>query len=232
MTRLDEAAWPSVPMEPLLLVPLGSTEQHGPHLPFSVDTDIAAAVAREAAERLGAVVAPALAYGSSGEHQGFAGTLSIGQDALRLLLVELVRSARTWAARVVLIAGHGGNAPVLWEVVPTLRAEGHEVAWLGLGAPNGDAHAGLTETSLMLHLDPARVGAFDNVVGATEPISDLLPHLREGRLREVTPNGVLGDPRAATAAEGETLLAQIVNEVVVRIGLDRVGAHGELQARS
>ena len=84
----------------------------------------------------------------------------------------------------------------------------------------------------MLHLDPARVGAFDNVVGATEPISDLLPHLREGRLREVTPNGVLGDPRAATAAEGETLLAQIVNEVVVRIGLDRVGAHGELQARS
>ena len=116
MTRLDEAAWPSVPMEPLLLVPLGSTEQHGPHLPFSVDTDIAAAVAREAAERLGAVVAPALAYGSSGEHQGFAGTLSIGQDALRLLLVELVRSARTWAARVVLIAGHGGNAPVLWTV--------------------------------------------------------------------------------------------------------------------
>jgi creatinine amidohydrolase len=176
------------------------------------------------------VVAPVLAYGSSGEHQQFAGTLSIGRDALRLLLVELVRSARTWAARVVLITGHGGNAPVLSEVVPTLRAEGHEVAWLALGASGGDAHAGRAETSLMLRLDPARVGAFDQVVGAIEPIGDLLPRLVDGELREVSPNGVLGDPRGATAAEGAVLLTQMVDDVVDRVRLDQVSPRGELRA--
>lgn len=234
MTRLDAAPWPSVPASALLLVPLGSTEQHGPHLPFSADTVIAEAVVRAAGAHLGAVVAPAVAYGSSGEHQQFAGTLSIGQDALRLLITELVRSARVWAARVVLVTGHGGNAPALSEVVPTLRAEGHDVAWLGLGMPDGstpgDAHAGRTETSLMLHLDPARVGAFADVAGATEPIAELMPRLRAGKLREVSPSGVLGDPRGANAAEGQALLALIINEVVARIGLNDVGVLGELRS--
>ena len=232
MTRLDETAWPGIPEQPLLLVPLGSTEQHGPHLPFDVDARVATAVAQAAGPKLGAVVAPVLAYGSSGEHQQFAGTLSIGRDALRLLLVALVRSARTWAARVVLITGHGGNVPVLSEVVPTLRAEGHDVAWLGLGASGGDAHAGRAETSLMLHLDSARVGAFDQLVGAIEPIGDLLPRLVDGQLREVSPTGVLGDPRAATAAEGEALLRRLVDDVVDRVGLDRVSPRGELRARA
>jgi len=234
VTRLDAAPWPSVPADALLLVPLGSTEQHGPHLPFTVDTVIAEAVVRAAGARLGAVVAPALAYGSSGEHQQFAGTLSIGQDALRSLLTELVRSARAWASRVVLVTGHGGNAPVLSEVVPTLRAEGHDVAWLGLGVPDdsapGDAHAGRTETSLMLHLDSARVGAFDQVVGATEPVAELMPRLRAGELLEVSPSGVLGDPRGASAAEGEALLARMVDEVVARIGRHEVGVFGELRS--
>lgn len=234
VTRLDQTAWPDIPPQPLLIVPLGSTEQHGPHLPFDVDARIATAVTQRVGGRLGAVVAPALAYGSSGEHQQFAGTLSIGQDALRLLLTELVRSARTWAARVVLVTGHGGNAPVLSEVVPTLRAEGHDVAWLGLGVPDGsssgDAHAGRAETSLMLHLDPARVGAFDQVIGATEPIAKLMPRLRASELREVAPNGVLGDPRGASAAEGEALLARMVDEVVSRIRLYDVGVGGELRS--
>ncbi len=232
MTRLDEAAWPSIPNDAMVLVPLGSTEQHGPHLPFTVDAVVAEAVARSAAERLGAVVAPVLAYGSSGEHQQFAGTLSIGQDALRLLLVELVRSARTWAARVVLITGHGGNAPVLSEVVPTLRAEGHDVAWLGLGVTGGDAHAGRVETSLMLHLAPKLVGTFAEVVGSTEPLAVIMPQLQAGRLREVSPSGVIGDPSGATAAEGAAILRALVDDVVARIELDTVGQRGELRGAS
>lgn len=240
MTRLDEAAWPSIPNQPLLLVPLGSTEQHGPHLPFTVDAAVASAVTRVAGERLGAVVAPVLAYGSSGEHQQFAGTLSIGRDALRLLLVELVRSARTWASRVVLVNGHGGNAPVLSEVVPSLRAEGHDVAWLGLGVPSGsaptsapsDAHAGRTETALMLHLAPEAVGPFDDVAGSTVPLAELMPALRAGRLRETSPSGVLGDPRGATAAWGAELFAHLVDHVVARVGWAEVGERGELQGSS
>ncbi|MGH3398344.1 MAG: creatininase family protein, partial [Streptosporangiaceae bacterium] len=78
----------------LLAVPVGSTEQHGPHLALSTDTDLAVALcARLARARSDVVVAPALHYGSSGEHQDFAGTLSIGQAALELVLVELGRSA-------------------------------------------------------------------------------------------------------------------------------------------
>src|SRR3712207_8629966 len=72
----------------LLVVPLGATEQHGPHLPLGTDTVIASALAAS----LDAVVAPALPYGSSGEHAGFPGTLSIGREALVHVLVELVRS--------------------------------------------------------------------------------------------------------------------------------------------
>ncbi|WP_439564855.1 mycofactocin biosynthesis peptidyl-dipeptidase MftE [Microcella sp.] len=229
MTRLDETAWPGIPPQPLLIVPLGSTEQHGPHLPFDVDARIAAAVAQGAGSRIGAVVAPVLAYGSSGEHQQFAGTLSIGQDALRLLLIELTRSARTWAARVALITGHGGNAPVLSDVVPTLRGEGHDVAWLACGVPGGDAHAGRTETSLLLHLDAARVGAFTTVTGATAPIAELMPELRAGRLREVAPSGVLGDPRQANAADGAALLAELVDDAVARLEGWSIAAHGQLR---
>jgi mycofactocin precursor peptide peptidase len=91
-TELDRAA------RRVVLVPLGSLEQHGPHLPLDTDTRIAAAVAAGTASgRDGVAVAPALAFGSSGEHAGFPGTLSIGTAALTELLVELGRDAsRDW----------------------------------------------------------------------------------------------------------------------------------------
>src|SRR4051794_39471729 len=96
--KLDGLAWPALAGpaagDCLLVLPLGSTEQHGPHLPFSTDTDIAVALAeRLASTSPGVVVAPPLPYGSSGEHAGFAGTLSIGAAALEHVVVELVRSA-------------------------------------------------------------------------------------------------------------------------------------------
>jgi len=79
----------------ILAVPVGPTEQHGPHLPLTTDTDIALALCeRLSGARPDVVVAPAVAYGSSGEHTGFAGTLSIGQEAIELLLVELGRCRR------------------------------------------------------------------------------------------------------------------------------------------
>ena len=102
--RLAEATWREVADwdRPLLLVPLGSTEQHGPHLALSTDTVIAEELCRRmAVERARLVIAPALAIGASGEHAGFAGTLSIGTTALASVVSEVVRSARGSFAGVV-----------------------------------------------------------------------------------------------------------------------------------
>ena len=119
--RLSSARWPEIDARAsasTLVVPLGSTEQHGPHLPLSTDTDVAVALAvRLANVRSHMIVAPALPYGSSGEHAGFAGTLSIGQEALELVVIELVRSAddvrrscpRVGARRQRGPAGSGGG---------------------------------------------------------------------------------------------------------------------------
>jgi mycofactocin precursor peptide peptidase len=198
----------------LLVVPVGSTEQHGPHLPLSTDTDVAVALAgRLAAVRDDVLVAPPVPYGSSGEHDGFAGTLSIGAAATELLLVELGRSAvPATAPRLLLLSAHGGNAGPVTAAVGLLRSEGRDVrAW----SPRwrGDAHAGRTETSVQLALDPARVrdGA---AAGNTAPLAALLPALRAGGVRAVSPNGVLGDPAGATAAEGAALLDAATAELV------------------
>ena len=159
MTYLGGLAWPDLPPRPLLVVPLGAVEQHGPHLPLTTDTAVATAAA-EAATGLveGALLAPALAYGASGEHEGFPGTISLGTEALTGLLVEYARSACRWAGRVLVVNGHGGNLDALRSAVPLVRGEGRDVAWFPCGFADGDAHAGRTETSLMLHVEPAGFG--------------------------------------------------------------------------
>jgi creatinine amidohydrolase len=187
---------------------VGATEQHGPHLPLSTDTDIAVALACELSRRVASVVvAPPVAYGASGEHQGFPGTISIGHEALQLLLVELVRSAVASFDRVILISTHGGNAEPVARAIVQLESEGINVTgW----SPRwgGDAHAGRTETSVMLALHPARVGRGE--AGNTAPLTELMPRLRAVGVRAVSPNGVLGDPKGASAREGRLLFDRAV----------------------
>jgi mycofactocin precursor peptide peptidase len=208
---LGDARWPEVVARPgVLLIPLGSCEQHGPHLPLDTDTRIAVAVASEVASiRPGVRVAPAVAYGASGEHAAFAGTLSIGSDVVATLIIELVRSA-DWAERVVLVNGHGGNVDGLRSAIRTLTAEGRRLDVWSPTIPGGDAHAGHTETSMMLAIAPETVRMDLAEVGATESITVLLPALRTGGVRAVSPNGVLGDPTHATAQHGRKLLAELV----------------------
>ena len=215
MTHLAGAVWPGLPERPLLVVPLGSVEQHGHHLPLGTDTSVACAAAEAAAGALdGVLLAPALAYGASGEHEGFPGTVSIGTEALTGLLVEYGRSACRWAGRVLVVNGHGGNLDALRSAVPLLRAEGRDVAWFPCGVPGGDAHAGRTETALMLHVEPEWVLGERAVPGVTTPIDDLLPRLRAEGVRGVSPTGVLGDPAGASAEEGAALLDGLVSRLV------------------
>ncbi len=229
MSRLADATWPELTGSPLLVVPLGAVEQHGPHLPLATDTAVASAVATRAVPALaGALLAPALAYGASGEHEGFPGTVSIGTGALTTLLVEHGRSACRWAGRLLVVNGHGGNLDALRAAVPLLRAEGRDAAWFPCGVAGGDAHAGRTETSLMLHVEPAAVRAARAEAGATAPIGELLPRLRAEGVRGVSPNGVLGDPAGASAAEGRELLGGIVDRLVAAVAGWRVDAAGRL----
>lgn len=216
---LASATTPGLPVRPTVLVPVGSTEQHGPHLPLDTDTVIAIAVATRAADALAvrgreAVVAPAIAYGSSGEHQDFAGTSSIGTDALHALLVELARSMSTWAARVVFVNAHGGNVTALRGAVAQLVHEGHEVAWVPCSTEVVDLHAGRTETSLMLHLAPWHVRLDRAEPGNTGSLEELLPLMIAGGVKAVSANGVLGNPVGASAPEGAVILASMVEDVV------------------
>ena len=209
----------------LLLVPFGSTEQHGPHLPLSTDTDIAGALASAAADRLGnAMIAPAVAYGASGEHQGFPGTISIGQAATELVVVELGRSASADFAGIVVVSTHGGNTGPVERAVTTLRHEGRNV-WAWGPRWDGDAHAGRTETSLMLAIAPDRVHLDVAEPGDTRPISELLPRLRADGVRSVSTSGVLGDPTGAGADEGRLLLAAAVDDLVAFAQGHRARAH-------
>lgn len=194
------------PTPPLLAIPLGATEQHGPHLPLSTDTTVAATLSsRLATSRTDIVVAPPIPYGSSGEHAGFPGTLSIGHNALELLLVELVRSADEFAG-VIVVNGHGGNLAPLRSAQRLLTEEGRAVLTWSPTGPADDTHAGHTETSAMLHLTPDQVATHRARPGNTRPLPELIADLRTGGVRAVSPTGVLGDPTRATAADGAQIL--------------------------
>jgi creatinine amidohydrolase len=183
----------------LLAVPVGATERHGPHLPLTTGTDIAVALV---ARLRGAVAAPPVAYGSSGERAVFPGTVSIGRAATQRVLIELGRSACESYGRVLFVSTHGGNAAPVARAVEYLRFERRDVrAWSpGWG---GEARASRTETSLMLALAPERVRMDLAEPGRTDDPAKLMPRLRR---QAVSPDGILGDATGASAAEGRELL--------------------------
>jgi mycofactocin precursor peptide peptidase len=150
---LAGAAGPDLPG--LLVVPLGSVEQRGAHPPAGTGTAVAGAVAAVATASLdGALLAPALTYGATVEHEDLPGTVPLGTEALTGLLVEYGRSASRWAARVLVVNGHDGNLDALRAAGTVLRREGRDVAWFPCSVPGVDAHAGRAGPSPMLHVEP------------------------------------------------------------------------------
>ena len=215
---LADLSWPAVESRAdVLAIPVGSTEQHGPHLPLSTDTDIAVSLCeRLAVARDDVLVAPAVAYGSAGEHAGFPGTLSIGQAALELLVVELVRSATETFDHVVLVSAHGGNTEPVTRAVEKLRGESRDV-WLFQPHWDGDPHAGRPETSMLLALKPDSVRMADAVPGDPRPLPEIWQLLRDGGVRAVSESGILGDPTGARADEGHLLLDALAGTLIGQV---------------
>ncbi len=221
-SRLGDVTWTdlwNLAPRPIIAIPIGSCEQHGPHLPLDTDTRIAVALAEglvSSFEPGDVLIGPTLTATASGEHAGFPGTLSIGADVVEHLIVELVRSA-DWSAGVVLINGHGGNAMPVQRATNKLLGEGRRVLAWWPHIRNGDAHAGESETSMMLALAPNRVRMSRAEAGRPEPIVDLIDELRANGVRAVSPNGVLGDPRSATATHGKALLTRLTIDLVAAV---------------
>jgi creatinine amidohydrolase len=222
--EIEEATWTEVRDSPpdVVLLPVGSTEQHGPHAPLSTDALVAGTVAREAAGRTDAACAclPTVPVGVSEEHRAFDGTVYVSPETFRAYVSETLRSAP--ADRAVVVNGHGGNIDALGEACARLTRETpvfatHWTWWEAID--EGDlsmGHAGAVETSVLLHLVPELVG---EPVDGAESWGDSL----EGAplaydTEEFTENGVVGDATDATAQEGERLYEDAVGSLVRLVG--------------
>jgi creatinine amidohydrolase len=212
----------------IVILPVASTEQHGPHLPTCVDTMLVGEIARRAARRIGdripVVVAPTLWCGLAEHHLAFGGTFSLSFPTWLSVLRDLASSLkRQGFRRILLFNGHGGNIAGLDIAATELTRElAVPVAvgsyWPALGAEFAEVledqatvlHACEAETSMMLALAPELV-ARDRLAEAAGP-ADLDERIfarqpkRWHSFADLTPNGTIGNPARASAAKGEKLL--------------------------
>jgi len=233
----DEALWNRLTAAQLrelaardavVLLPIGSTEQHGPHLPTGVDDLLAAEVCRRTAAlvdgRIPLVVAPSVWCGLAEHHMAFGGTVTLSLPTLHALLRDLCRSfQRAGFGRILIVNGHGGNMTALHALVTELTAElglpiavtsyftaGRAVVRETLETQDGLMHACEGETSMMMaaHPELVRTEALEKAVGPaiTLPAESPNPVYRAISFTEITESGVAGDARTATAAKGERLL--------------------------
>ncbi|KZN24685.1 creatininase [Haladaptatus sp. R4] len=211
----------------LALLPVGSTEQHGPHAPLGTDWLNAEAVANAGAEAYDGevVVAPPIPVGVSEEHRQFTGTLWVSEDTFRQYVRETVASlAHHGWDRVVIVNGHGGNVAALREVAGTITRHDEAYAvpftWFeAVGDHRSDmGHAGPLETAFLRHTRPELVHE-DRIEEAREGASDgwgewvSYTNLAFDSA-EFTENGVVGDPEAGDEERGEELLELATRSLV------------------
>ena len=218
-----------------VIITIGSTEQHGLHLPLGTDAIWGEALGDRVARALGnALLAPGLRIGCSEHHMDFAGSLTLGQETFIQVVADLCRSlAHHGFGHIVLIPTHGGNFAPLAKAVEAIRPELPEVnliAFTDLMAfmdeifrvgkvqkvmpEQAGAHSGKFETSLMLTVRPELVAMDEAQPGYVGDQLSIAPVVFEKGFRAVTENGVLGDPRDASAANGEAYLAAMTDLLV------------------
>jgi creatinine amidohydrolase len=219
--HLSDATWTDVrdADADLALLPVGSTEQHGPHAPLGTDAFHAETVAEAGADRHddAVAVAPTIPVGVAEEHRGFDGTLWVSPDTFRRYVRDVVGSlANHGMDRVVVVNGHGGNVPALGEVTATISRHDDAYAvpftWFeAVGDRSSEmGHGGPLETALLraTHPELVREDRIDEArAGASEGWGDWVSSTNLAHdSAEFTENGVVGDPGAGDAELGDELL--------------------------
>lgn len=199
------------------VLPVGSFEQHGDHLPLITDTVVASLIAQRVADAYDLFLLPPITVSCSHEHEGFAGTVSISATTLTAVIDDIRASlARAGIDKLVLVNGHGGNY-VLSNIVQQANTTGPHVAlfpgredWniardhAGLETTShADMHGGELETSILLHAYPELVR--DSYTTADYD-ADHRPHLLITGMRGYTHTGIIGRPSAATADKGQAVV--------------------------
>jgi len=223
-----------------VVLSVASVEQHGPHLPVITDSLVGQTVLAAALDRLGSHVqvwvVPPLCYGKSNEHRPFAGTLTLSAQTLAAVVREIAQSlARAGFRRLVLLNSHGGNPPVLDFIARDVHEEtgmmlfSIMISRMGVQEPVKDAeeyawgiHAGEVETSWVMaivpelvHLDRAAdLGEYPRMPEGVQHLAIRGPVGFSWLTAELNPSGVLGDPRGATAVQGEAYIEATVAKLV------------------
>lgn len=239
MERTAEELRALAAADAVVLLPVASTEQHGPHLAVGVDAILCEAVCRRAATILGserAVVAPTLWCGMAEHHMDLGGTFTFDLATYRAVLLSLLRSIeRGGFRRCAIVNGHGGNISALNALLPDFRRETaldlRVTTYFLLAAeriqPHLDRQAGVihaceVETAMMMAEAPGAVREA-RLTEAVGPLFDDPRHVlapawqRFRQISEISPNGVLGDARTATPAKGERLLAACAEALAERL---------------
>jgi len=238
----ERLSWPGLQQAAeqgaVVVVPLGATEQHGPHLPAGTDTLIASELALRAAQRASVpvVVGPVLNLGYSAHHRHLPGTVSLRADTLAGVVADVCRSVRSHGfRRIFMLNAHGGNAPFLDASIALLAEERIYVAaasWWAFCAEalereleselGGASHACELETSVLLTLAPSLVGE-DRVVELSRPETrwGWFDFRAAGRGVASFPitgltrsrSGVYGDPSRASESKGERIVEEAVCQI-------------------
>jgi len=254
---VGELTFPDIPKRlnarSILCLPIGSIEQHGPHLPLNTDVVLAEEFTRRIIARWGETYdlwqLPTLAVSLAREHQWAPGTLSLSVETMKSLLCELAREiTRSLQVRnLAIINGHGGNRGILEALTQDLRADFglnicvlHPAAWVESDptATVPEIHAGKNETSMMLtiaphlvrreHIAQLNTSSTGDAVRTTI-LDQAVTWPWTTRDQQIADMGVIGNPKAASAEFGERLLNQVAEKAgsVLKQLLDRQGlAHG------
>ena len=231
--HLDQMTWPEVKEEitkgrDTVVVAFGSTEQHGRHMPLGTDAVLGDEIGWGLAVRLDAFLAPTVRFGCSEHHMSFPGTISLRQETFESVMDDVVKSlSRHGFRRIVLLPTHGGNFKPLAEAFAKLEPVDNvkvlaftdldglvKTAFksslaFGVNAAQSGAHAGEWETSLLLALRPEQVKMDRAAAGFVGELSEIMARVFDG-IQNLDENGVLGDPRPATAEAGMKYLKEMV----------------------